>query len=264
MDVRKSVEGEIVKEVGASKCRIIDEDMEDLELELQKTDYVVRFRCMAVYDNVFLMKKNVSQLNLPLSENFPCGLEISGDRKAAWFHPESLQDSLDSLMDQLDSLASSLSPMSAADVFSGQLCGAKFSEDDAMYRAKIVSVKDDMIDVIYIDYGNSESRSLSDLFVLPDDVLSPNPHVVMLELDGCEKFSLESVKVVKLSDVNGRILAQIDTNIVVKSEEAEVKDDNALKVYIMEDNLPQSQTIKRKVQIKEEKLPEGQKIPVSV
>jgi len=210
------------------------------------TDYMVKLKCVAVYDNVFLMKKNVAQLNLPLLEDIPCELaEISGDHKCAWFHPESLQDSRDSLMDQLDTLTRALSPMSASEVFSGQLCGAKFSEDEVMYRAKVISVKDDMVDVIYIDYGNSESRSLSDLFMLPDEILSPNPHVVKLELDGYEKFSLESVKVVKLSDVNGRILAHIDADMVGKSEE--VKDD-----------------IEHKVYIKEDKIPLNQKIPVSV
>jgi len=244
-EVRKSVEMEISKEVGALKCRIIDVKVERWEEELQMTDYMVKLRCVAVYDNVFLMKKNVNQVDLPLSENIPCELaEISSDHKSAWFHPESLQDSLDSLMDQLDTLASTLSPMSASDVFPGQRCGAKFSEDEVMYRAKVISVKDDMIEVIYIDYGNSESRSLSDLFALPNEILYQNPHVVKLELDGCEKFSLESVKDVKLSDVNGRILAQIDAEIV---EDSEVKDD-----------------IQQKVNIKEEKLPMSLKIPVSV
>ena len=245
-EVRKSVEGETVKEVGALKCRIVDEDLEALEEKLKKTEYMVKLRCVAVYNNVFLMKKNIAQSDLPLSENIPCNLaEISADCKSAWFLPESLQDSLDSLMEQLESLTSSLSPMSASDVFPGQLCGAKFSEDDDMYRAKIVSVKDDMIEVIYIDYGNSEFRSLSDLYVLPDDLLSPNLHVVKLELDGSEKFSLESVKVVKLRDVDGRIIAQIDEEIAGKREE--VENDSASKVYI-----------------KEEKLPQGQKILVSV
>jgi len=244
-EVRKSDEREIVKEIGALKCRIIDVKEERWEEELQITDYMVKLRCVAVYDNVFLMKKNVLELNLPLSEDIPCELaEISGDHKSAWFHPTSLQDSLDSLMDQLDTLASSLSPMSASDVFSGQLCGAKFSEDEVMYRAKVISVKEDIVEVIYIDYGNSESRSLSDLYVLPDEILSPNPHAVKMELDGYEKFSLESVKVVKLSDVNGRILAKVDSDVVEKSEEVK-------------------KFFHQKV-IKEEKLPLSQKIPVSV
>ena len=215
--VRKSVEGEIVKEVGALRCKIIDEDdMNDFKLK------IVRLKCVAVYDDVFMMKKNFTQLNLPLSENIPCELAaISGDCKAALFHPKSLQDSFDWMTRWLERRTNLLFPLVPSDVFCGQLCGSKFSEDGVMYRAKIVSVKNDMVEVIYIDYGNSELRSFSDLFELPEEILSPNPHVVMLELDGAEKFPLESVKVVKLSSVNGRILAQIDANIVEKSEDVE-------------------------------------------
>ena len=146
---------------------------------------IVRLKCVAVYDDVFMMKKNFTQLNLPLSEDIPCELaEISGDCKTAWFHPKSLQDSFDWMTRWLERSTNLLSPLVPSDVFCGQLCGSKFSEDDVMYRAKIVSVKNDMVEVIYIDYGNSELRSFSDLFELPEEILSPNPHVVMFELDG--------------------------------------------------------------------------------
>ncbi|KAI8374206.1 uncharacterized protein BYT42DRAFT_575441 [Radiomyces spectabilis] len=50
----------------------------------------------------------------------------------------------------------------------GDLVGAKFTEDNDWYRAKVRKVTSDSADVLYIDYGNSEMIPLSRLRTLPD------------------------------------------------------------------------------------------------
>ena len=247
-DVRKSLEGDMTKEVGALKCRIIDGEKVSLEEKLEGSGYMIRLRCVAVYDNVFLVSNNVDLTTLPKSEDIPCEFsEFSQERKCAYFLPLSLRDNLDNLDAQLDSQASSLPPLSTSDMFHGQMCGARFSDDGAIYRAKITTVKVDMADVIYIDHGNSEWRNMGDLYKLPDQFLTPCPYVVSVDIERCRKQVLsESGVVVKLANVQGELIAtkSVEDNGQEMCEEVEV--------------------IKQMIHLEQEKLPMGQKVLVSV
>ncbi|OZJ04390.1 hypothetical protein BZG36_02420 [Bifiguratus adelaidae] len=49
----------------------------------------------------------------------------------------------------------------------GELVSAKFTEDDQWYRAKVRKVTSDTVDVIYVDYGNSETLPISRVRPLP-------------------------------------------------------------------------------------------------
>ena len=126
----------MTKEVGALKCRIVDDDKESLEQKLEGTGYVIKLKCIAVYDDVFLVSKNIDLSTLPMSEDIPCEFsEVSVERNCAYFLPLSLKDNLNNLEAQLDSLASSLLPLLPSNMFHGQICGARFSEDGLIYRA---------------------------------------------------------------------------------------------------------------------------------
>ena len=58
-DVRKSVEGDMTNEVGALKCRIVDDEKVSFEEKLEGSGYMIKLKCVAVYDNVFLVSNNV-------------------------------------------------------------------------------------------------------------------------------------------------------------------------------------------------------------
>ena len=77
-------------------------------------------------------------------------------------------DSLDELMNRMFEHYDRLSPqqelMTKPSV--GEFCAAKFTLDDGWYRAKVLEVQGDYVSVLYIDYGNSETLSLSRLKVL--------------------------------------------------------------------------------------------------
>ena len=131
----------MTKEVGALKCRIVDDDKESLEQKLEGTGYVIKLKCIAVYDDVFLVSKNIDLSTLPMSEDIPCEFsEVSVERNCAYFLPLSLKDNLNNLEAQLDSLASSLLPLLPSNMFHGQICGARFSEDGLIYRANKVGL----------------------------------------------------------------------------------------------------------------------------
>ena len=222
--VRKSVEKEMVEPVGAVKCRLVGMEMEGWEEELQQEDYMVKMRCLAYYKDMFLMTRDLGKCHsLPRQENIPGTVgEISRDRKCVWFTPSSLQPALDSLMDQLELLANSLTTLPASYVFPGQLCAAIFSQDEAMYRAEVISVKDQVVRVMFIDYGNSEDKSLSGLLMLPEELLVTVPYAVKLELDIAvkeyeeEKILVEGV-VIKLGNENCKIV----TNLIVNEDRME-------------------------------------------
>ncbi|CDW57997.1 TUDOR and SNase domain containing protein [Trichuris trichiura] len=76
---------------------------------------------------------------------------------------------LEKMMNDLRAdMASSLSPTSSYEPKKGQLCAALFSCDKQWYRARVENIKSyDQFDVIYIDFGNRETRNATQLAPLP-------------------------------------------------------------------------------------------------
>lgn len=67
----------------------------------------------------------------------------------------------------------------------GQACIAKFSVDKEWYRAEIVSTKPDSVKVLFVDYGNIENASLSDICL--DVIMTDTPaQAVECQLSGIE------------------------------------------------------------------------------
>jgi hypothetical protein len=232
-DVRKSVKEEMAAVVGALKCSLVEEG-EGWEDELQTTDYMVRLRCVAVYDGVLFMSRKLG-LDFCMNEELSGEVMQVSQGKSAWFFPSSLQASLDAMMDQLDLLASSLTPLPITDVFTGQLCGATFSEDEGMYRAEIISVGKNVVEVLFIDYGNTEEKSMQDLFMLPKAVLNPCPHIVKVKLEDCEKLVSKCGVVIKMQESEGEIIA----SLVDEGKEVEIKDEGVIKqTGYLEEELP--------------------------
>lgn len=59
----------------------------------------------------------------------------------------------------------------------GDLCAAKFSEDDEWYRAKVEKVeKGGNVSILYVDYGNRENVPSTRLAMLPPTFLSEKPY----------------------------------------------------------------------------------------
>ncbi len=54
--------------------------------------------------------------------------------------------------------------LASADV--GRLCAASFGKDGSWYRAKITAVSGNSVEVLYVDFGNSETLPLSDIIEL--------------------------------------------------------------------------------------------------
>lgn len=68
------------------------------------------------------------------------------------------QEDLDSLMNKLGKFYSRNNCQDPRRIFpaEGELCVAKYSKDDKWYRARITGVREDELQVFFVDYGNSE------------------------------------------------------------------------------------------------------------
>jgi staphylococcal nuclease domain-containing protein 1 len=58
----------------------------------------------------------------------------------------------------------------------GDLCAARFTEDNEWYRAKIEKVQGNNVSVVYVDYGNKETLPSSRLAHLPPAISSDRPY----------------------------------------------------------------------------------------
>ena len=113
----------------------------------------------------------------------------------------------------------------------GNFCAAKFSEDGLWYRARVVKVITAKVEVLYIDYGNSETVSTSDLKVLQSQFMSQPCVAIPCTLAGLKTNSEEVVSkfVERITDC--QLIAQFqqpltsyDTPVSVKLFDTSIPD----------------------------------------
>ena len=124
--------------------------------------------------------------NLKLLE----GVEISGTvvyvspLGGVWFCPQWIQGPLDTLTVQVDGLAveKKLVTMCRSSIKEGILCIARSSQDGELYRARIACIEKNYVTVTFIDFGNSDLVTESEIFELPSglEMLAPASAEVVL------------------------------------------------------------------------------------
>ena len=89
-----------------------------------------------------------------------------------------------------------------------------------MYRAAIISVRDQVVKVMFIDYGNSEEKSIREVFMLPEELLVTPPYAVKLELasavEGVATVQNEIIGKVNMFGRNQQGLARTLNQLIVK------------------------------------------------
>jgi len=78
----------------------------------------------------------------------------------------------------------------------GTACVARFSEDANCYRALVSAVYGQRYRVVYVDYGNSEMVSLTDLYQIPQELLQIKPFAFRFAMAGAKELGAldESMK----------------------------------------------------------------------
>ncbi|XP_076440382.1 uncharacterized protein LOC143279929 [Babylonia areolata] len=70
----------------------------------------------------------------------------------------------------------------------GQVCLAKYSEDDAWYRASIVSSSGDAVTVLFVDYGNTDIVDKNSVLVLPPSLMAKPAFAFDCKIPGVKKW----------------------------------------------------------------------------
>jgi hypothetical protein len=68
---------------------------------------------------------------------------------------------LESVMLAVEAVCTGVAPLVADQLQIGLPCCAQYSEDGKWYRAKILSLSSNLVEVLYVDYGNTDCVSLS-------------------------------------------------------------------------------------------------------
>jgi hypothetical protein len=74
---------------------------------------------------------------------------------------EANAEALKSVMLAVEAVCTGVAPLQESQLQVGFSCCAQYSEDGKWYRAKILSVSSSSVEVVYVDYGNTDCVSLS-------------------------------------------------------------------------------------------------------
>ncbi|XP_023716578.1 maternal protein tudor isoform X3 [Cryptotermes secundus] len=99
---------------------------------------------------------------------------------------ETNAEALKSVMLAIEAICSGAAPfLEVDDLRIGLPCCAQYSEDEKWYRAKILSFSSNLVEVMYVDYGNSDSVPLSSLKHIDQSLVKIlNPQAIQCCLRG--------------------------------------------------------------------------------
>ncbi|XP_063433954.1 uncharacterized protein LOC134715596 isoform X2 [Mytilus trossulus] len=110
---------------------------------------------------------NLATMNLTPGESYKAYIAYVDSANKFWIQLKQFEVNLENLMQDISDYAETeAQPLPQAK--RGTCCIAKFSEDAVPYRSKVLGITSDKCLVQFVDYGNSESKSLVDLMVIPE------------------------------------------------------------------------------------------------
>ena len=133
-----------------------------------------------------------------------------GDDGHFYLHLCSTLDALADFADELQTVCESgLEKLATFD--EGQVCCAKFTEDDAWYRASILKSSEDTVTVLFVDYGNTDTVSKENVLILPPSLMSKPPFAYECRIQGVKRWKEnQKEKFVAMTDgktMNARFLS---------------------------------------------------------
>ena len=134
--------------------------------------------------SIVLSKAIMASLPFPLDKWTPAVFSHLEDPARVWI---SLDEEREEIMKKLDKCATSLEKMSKVEV--GSVIATTFSVDGCLYRAQVLSIKDEDVEVVYCDFGNTEIVKMFNLLKLPNDLANAAPVAMKVVIDGNEGFT---------------------------------------------------------------------------
>ena len=124
-------------------------------------------------------QQSFTPLNFTVGSRVDVYLSHIDSPSSFYCQPLELAGELDTMMTKLVTAVAESHPEPVQSVVVGQICLARFSEDEEWYRAMVNSVtSDEQVLVTFVDYGNSELTSRDSLAVLPKEFLSTEVQAV--------------------------------------------------------------------------------------
>ena len=137
----------------------------------------------------------------------------NGKSPSILFSPDLLLNNMTIIEGKLETLEpSSLTPLPTSLFVPGQPCLSRFSGDGVLYRASVYSPpQDDLVEVMYVDYGNSEKKAITDVMCLPDELADLGPATIKVNLARPLKRQVPpgSRRKLKLEMEHGEILGKL-------------------------------------------------------
>ena len=157
------------------KCKL-DNKVDHLDKLLDGEDKKISVKVKSFKDNTFIVKvdkrgkKDKKEDGKSREDVVVVHVESVNN---VWIVDKETMVKLDEIMKEL----SEIDTIAVDQIKTGDLCCVRFSEDNELYRAKIVEIneEDDNVLVNYIDYGNSELVETSEVFKLPENLSSMAP-----------------------------------------------------------------------------------------
>lgn len=119
----------------------------------------------------------------PLQEGSTHQVFVSHVNSPASFYCQLVQNSekLDTLLGEIEEQAEMFDPVNS--LSEGMACMAKYSADEAWYRSVIARVSGNTADVLFVDYGNSESTSKDDISNIPSGLFKLEAQAIHCRLN---------------------------------------------------------------------------------
>ena len=133
---------------------------------------------------------HLKTLSYPVSSTADVYASFLNSPSSFYCQPLALAADLDAMMEELAGAVSGGGLEGLESVCPGTHCLAQFSDDSEWYRARVQSVSGNGTDIVvhFVDYGNSESTSLSSLLKCPPSLIK----VPVQALD-CSVFDFSSI-----------------------------------------------------------------------
>ncbi|KAJ8033209.1 Tudor domain-containing protein 1 [Holothuria leucospilota] len=106
-----------------------------------------------------------------------------------WIQLASLCAEVDALMEKLNDEVSSGKLKKVSKVENGQLCVVRSPTDEALYRARVLKMVGEEVEVYYVDYGNRENVSKEAIFVISPELLKFPAQAIQCTLSSISKAS---------------------------------------------------------------------------
>ncbi|CAD7078047.1 unnamed protein product [Hermetia illucens] len=133
-------------------------------------------RSVVTFKSNTLMVSNFYDVYCCFVENGPCVFSV---------HLKSTTEELNEMMNEIESIP--LSNLSERPSI-GMACIARYSEDNHLYRAVIMTIKPTSCQVAYVDYGNTENVPFADLYEIPTSLLDQKIFAIRFALSGYKEL----------------------------------------------------------------------------